>query len=412
MPRGSKDGSITKFETTRFVNGKRKSVTLYDVRKRWVDSDGRLHEKKRRVSSLREATKARGVLEKEVADELNPPPPQVPELTFDKLATWYEKEYLIEPQYAGSQRVAGLKSHYKLLTFLKPLCLYFNETPIRDIKYESLRAYKQLRLKTPTRASAKQPHGHARSITSVNRELQLLRRILNCAIHQGWLTQNPFSGGDSLINMARETKRMRILTRAEASALVAACVIPRDHLRLAVVWALETAMRWGEQRQVLRKDIDLEVGFINVRTTISKTEKQRLVGISEWLKSEIVDWWEKNGEPKSDERIFTFDGQKRSFATACRIAGIEGFRWHDLRHTGTTWMLDRIHDSGQVMKVTGHDTMQTFLRYVNLNPEMVRGMVEKIDAGRRVEMELKQLDAEKDDAESSVESDLASEAVN
>jgi hypothetical protein len=51
-----------------------------------------------------------------------------------------------------------------------------------------------------------------RSIASVNRELSLLRNMLNVAVQEGWI-RNPFGGGRPLINAADEHKRERILCR-------------------------------------------------------------------------------------------------------------------------------------------------------------------------------------------------------
>ncbi|SRR5258707_3266570 len=48
------------------------------------------------------------------------------------------------------------------------------------------------------------------------------------------------------------------------------------------------------------------------------------------MKTAVVEW---NGEPV--KRI------KKSFAAACKIAGLEGVTPHTLRHTATTWLLQR-----------------------------------------------------------------------
>jgi hypothetical protein len=62
----------------------------------------------------------------------------------------------------------------------------------------------------------------------VNRELALLRRMLNVAMREGWLMRNPFTAGDPLICLADERKRERILTREEEARLLGACA-PKGH---------------------------------------------------------------------------------------------------------------------------------------------------------------------------------------
>ncbi len=66
--------------------------------------------------------------------------------------------------------------------------------------------------------------------------------------------------------------------------------------------------------------------------------------------------------------IFTYQGNpvkniKRSFARACREAGIADFRFHDLRHTFNTNMRKAGVDRSVIMKITGHKTMSMFERY-------------------------------------------------
>lgn len=85
---------------------------------------------------------------------------------------------------------------------------------------------------------------------------------------------------------------------------------------------------------------------------------------------------------RDDERIFSFNRMRRSFATACRLAGVKGVRWQDLRHTGIMRMLDATKDPAKVMKVTGHQNWKTFLKYVNLNPEIAREMAHAMNTDR------------------------------
>jgi len=78
--------------------------------------------------------------------------------------------------------------------------------------------------------------------------------------------------------------------------------------------------------------------------------------------------------------VFHFRGKKinsvkESFRAACKRAGIENFRFHDLRHTAITrWVKAGVPESA-IMMVLGHKTRKVFDRYVNLKPEDVRLMI-------------------------------------
>ena len=75
----------------------------------------------------------------------------------------------------------------------------------------------------------------------------MLRRMLNVAQREGWILRNPFAAGDSLISLADENKRERILTREEEMKLLAACDTPqRAHLKGIIICAIDTGMRQGE----------------------------------------------------------------------------------------------------------------------------------------------------------------------
>jgi integrase len=71
-------------------------------------------------------------------------------------------------------------------------------------------------------------------------------------------------------------------------------------------------------------------------------------------------------------RVFTFEGRavngvKLSFRTAVKNAGIEDFRFHDLRHTFSSRLIMKGGDFKDVQELLGHKTMTMTLRYVHLS---------------------------------------------
>jgi integrase len=54
---------------------------------------------------------------------------------------------------------------------------------------------------------------------------------------------------------------------------------------------------------------------------------------------------------------------KTAFNAACRRAKIEGFRFHDFRHTAVTNMRRAGIDHLTIMRITGHKTLEVFKRY-------------------------------------------------
>jgi integrase len=63
---------------------------------------------------------------------------------------------------------------------------------------------------------------------------------------------------------------------------------------------------------------------------------------------------------------------RKSFANACKVAGVDGFRYHDCRHSALTRMIAAGVAPMEAMKVSGHSQYATFARYINPTEQAVR----------------------------------------
>lgn len=70
-----------------------------------------------------------------------------------------------------------------------------------------------------------------------------------------------------------------------------------------------------------------------------------------------------------------FYAVKRSFASACRRAGIEAFRFHDLRHTFASRLVMRGASLKAVQELLGHADLKMTMRYAHLSHEHLRDSV-------------------------------------
>jgi integrase len=293
-------------------------------------------------------------------------------MTFRQLAETYEEHKLIPAEYVGERKVAGLRSLNAPQIFLATLTNHFGSRPIKAITYADIEKFKRTRLKTQT------VKGKARSITSVNRELEMLRAVLNYAKREGWILRNPFESGAPLISKADEVHRERLLDRREEERLLAVCVGRRGHLRLLLIAALDTACRRGELIQMKWSDVDFENRAIHVRAMTTKTARSRSVPISSRLLAEL-EKLRRNAASDEDLIFGVTDNVKKSFVSACREAGIEDFRFHDCRHTAITRMIQKGLPPSLVMKISGHTQMATFARYVNVDDDAIRRAAQAID---------------------------------
>ncbi len=309
-------------------------------------------------------------------------------MTFRQLAEAYEKARLQPAQYKGDRKIAGRRSYKTPIGYLRTLVTHFGAKRVKNIAHADIEKFRLERLKTPIPIKAKKvkgtleapiPKEKERTIASVNRELEVMRAVMRFAARSGWIVKSPFETGDTLISKADEVQRERVLSREEETRLLAACSGRRAHLRPLLIAALDTAMRRGELIQLKWSDVDFESRTIAVRAMTTKTARSRTVPISSRLLEELKTLFDE-AEQDSDSIFGISDNVKNGFASACQVAGVEGFRLHDCRHTAITRMIQAGMTPMQVMKISGHTQMSTFARYVNTDEDAVKRAAAAIDA--------------------------------
>ncbi len=293
-------------------------------------------------------------------------------MTFRQLAEIYEAQKLIPAEYIGERKVLGLRSFSTPQMFLRKLVEHFGSRPVKMITHAEIEKYKRNRLRNKT------VKGGERSIASVNRELETLRAVLNYARREGWILKSPFESGAPLISKADEVQRERILSRNEEERLLAACTGRKAHLRPLLIAALDTACRRGELFHLKWSDVDFINRSIHIRAMTTKTAKGRFVPISNRLLVEL-ETLHKQAKSSEDLVFGVTNTVKTAFKSACTEAGIDGFRFHDCRHTAITRMIQKGLPSSLVMKISGHTQMVTFARYVNVDDDAIRRAAQAID---------------------------------
>ncbi|UCF70255.1 MAG: site-specific integrase, partial [candidate division WOR-3 bacterium] len=69
---------------------------------------------------------------------------------------------------------------------------------------------------------------------------------------------------------------------------------------------------------------------------------------------------------------------KTAFKAACRRAGITNLRFHDLRHTFGTWLVNQGADIKTIQELMGHKSLKSTERYLHPNEERKRKVIESI----------------------------------
>jgi len=140
-------------------------------------------------------------------------------------------------------------------------------------------------------------------------------------------------------------------------------------LRLIVPVALTTGMRIAEIFGLQWSDLLYREELVAVRAQL-KGGKIRYTPMPPELAAEFRRYPAVLGE----ERIFPPQAAAKrerqrvdkSFGTVLGLAGIEGFRFHDLRHTFASWYMMNGGDLYELAKILGHANIKMTERYAKL----------------------------------------------
>jgi integrase len=142
-------------------------------------------------------------------------------------------------------------------------------------------------------------------------------------------------------------------------------------LRPMIMLAIETAMRQGELLSLTWSDVHFRSKTIHLDMT--KNGSSRTVPLSGRAMEVLM------ALPQDIRgRVFPTTQMAiiKSFTHACEAAGIDGLRFHDLRHEATSRFFERtdLWDM-EIMSITGHKSPQMLARYAHLRG---RNLVERL----------------------------------
>jgi integrase len=238
---------------------------------------------------------------------------------------------------------------------------YFGEeTLLSGIRYSDIETYRNELRRKLNRT------GKMMAEASVNREMACLRHVFSKAVEWEMMERNPFEKGKSLL-FKLSNQRIRYLTENEIKRLLNECK-SRKHLYWIVVCALHTGMRKGEILSLTWGQV--RNGFIYLEQT--KTKNKREIPINEDLDQVLKEI--RKAQELTSKYVFTYAQRTihrvdRAFQGALKRAGIEDFRFHDLRHTFASHMVMRGASLQEVQELLGHKTVTMTLRYAHLSQE-------------------------------------------
>ncbi|WP_282753958.1 integrase [Desulfuromonas thiophila] len=286
--------------------------------------------------------------------------------TFAALADEYERF------------IAGQKSAAVKRLFLREMRAEFGTVRLSALNLAAVENWKAKLLSEPRPGRKSQTTRGPLAVASVNRHLACFKHMLRKGFDWELITRETFDRLCRVKLDREENARLRFLSPEESARLID-CAAP--HLRPLLIAALNTGCRKGELLGLTWDRVDLRHGFI--RLTQTKSGKPREIPINATFR-EVLERLPRNINPAglvfvNPDTGAKYHDLKRSFATACRRAGIHDFTFHDLRHCFASQLVMSGVDLTSVSRLLGHASLTMTLRYAHLAPDHLQSAVAVLD---------------------------------
>lgn len=255
-----------------------------------------------------------------------------------------------------SQAISKYITDYNVSRPVKSLChrlqRYFANVYLQDLSPAIVEEYRISRMAEATPAT-------------VNRELAIIKRVVNLSVTWGWIDHNPIA----CVSYCKEAaKRDRWLTLDEELRLQK---FAPNWLWDIIVIALNTGLRRGELLALKWENIHLDRRYIYIERSKNGDRRSipmndRVYEIFSHLRRNHSELW-KGISPSSLEYYFSKTVKK---------AGLDDLHFHDLRHTFATRLIQKGVDLYRVQLLLGHRSPVMTQRYAHHSLETLRQAVE------------------------------------
>jgi len=271
------------------------------------------------------------------------------------MKTWNHaaQKWLDETQHKRDHRCDKLKIRW--------IGEHWENTPLQEIDREFINNLAMLKAQTAKPAT-------------VNRYLALIRAILRKAAHEWqWIEKPPH------VRLVHEpTRRVRWLKPDQAKRLLDE--LP-EHQRFPMIFALSTGLRASNILGLTWDQIDLKRRVCWFFGDQTKNGEDITVSLND---NAMAVLYARRGV--HSKWVFTYKGMPlqrlttRAWYKALKRANIENFRWHDLRHTWASWLVQEGCPLYALQEMGGWKSASMVRRYAHLSPAHNLRFAQTIDA--------------------------------
>lgn len=255
---------------------------------------------------------------------------------------------------------------------------------------------------------------------TINRDLTALATVLREAVTAGLISASPVRKAEGVKRLKEEQGDViRCLTDAEEKRLRKALAdrdarlreerkrgntwreergydlrraIGRkeygDHITPMVLLALNTGMRRGEIFKLEWRAVELAGAHprLTVTAATAKAQKSRIVPINAEAAAVLTTW--RGQQASTDGLAFPsaggapFDNINKAWGAVLKVAEVKGFRFHDMRHTFATRLVEAGVSLRAVQELLGHGDSRMTEKYAHVSDDYKTQAVAKL-GGRK-----------------------------
>lgn len=219
-----------------------------------------------------------------------------------------------------------------------------------------------------------------------DRYLAFLRSLFRAAVNDWkWIGKSP-----TIKVRQKKEIRVRWLTKEEATTLIQ-CM--PDVMKPVVMFALATGLRRSNILNLEWTQIDLQrkVAWIHpedtkggkaigvaLNETACRVLRMQIGKHQQYVFVHTEAWHRADGSPTAKVRKMRVD-DNTAWSTGLRRAGITNFRFHDLRHTWASWLVQAGVPLTALQEMGGWESIEMVQRYAHLAPNHLVEHARRID---------------------------------
>ena len=285
---------------------------------------------------------------------------------------WRQKKLGEQPAVMWEAAVVHwLKQHQHLRSLetvkqrLRWLTGQLKGTPVRAIGRDRIASLIEAKLETGVVGA------------TVNRHMAALSVILHHSHREGWIDAVP-----PIRKLPEGGSRLTWLTKPQARRLLEE--LPA-HLRPMARFALATGLRESNVRLLEWSQVDQDRALAWIHADQAKGKRVISVPLNADALAVLE---EQRGEHR--QFVFTYQGApvgriyNHAWQKACRRAGLDGLRFHDLRHTWASWHVQAGTPLPVLQQLGGWASYQMVLRYAHLGRDHIAAYAENLGTLRHI----------------------------